>query len=171
MKEPFMSTGSPWEHKYKKRTENVSLFSHYMETPNERYEDCPCDYCGRAECRNSECEDYEENDPKILAIWGERKKILNMSLQDILNMLPEGVTPDQVKFSLTIDVGAMSVNGAKISFFYSKDFPDDPEGFKAATKTYKENLKLYKIEHAKYDQWVKDQEIKELEAKLANLKK
>lgn len=176
MKEPFMKNMfpknymRPWERDYQKRTENVSIFSHYEKTPNDSY-DGECEYCGREECRDRECEEYEENDPEILAIWESRKKMSEMTLQDIIDRLPEGVSANQVKFNLHIDVGDMSVYGAGIDFYYAKDFPDDPEGFEAAEKQYQENYKLYEIEKAKYDQWVKEQKIKDLEDKLAKLKK
>lgn len=177
MKEPFINHmfpdiyGPPWESYFKKRVENVVLFSHYERVCDERYHGEACDVCGRQECIMGECEDYDENDPEILEIWENRKKAQNMTLQDLINSLPEGVTPDQVKFSLSIDVGAMSVNGAEISFFHSKQFEDDPEGFKKAQDHYNECYRLYEIERAKYDKWLKEKEIKELEEKLSNLKK
>ena len=176
MKEPFINNmfpnnhTKPWKHNFEKRIENVSIFSHYEKTPNDSYGN-ECDYCGREECRGRECEEYEEDDPELLKIWENRKKNSEITLQDIINCLPEGVTPDQVKLSLNIDVGAFSVDGAEVNFYYAKEFPDDPEGFKKAEEEYDKNYQAYLVERAKYDQWKKEQEIKELEEKLDKLKK
>jgi len=173
MKEPFMNHMfpnnymKPWKHNFEKRIENVSIFSYYKKFTN--YDECQ--YCGREECCGSECEEYEENDPEILKIWENRKKNSEITLQDIINRVPEGVLLSDVKFSLNIDVDSMSVNGAEFNFYYAKEFPDDPEGFKKAEEEYDKNYQTYLVEKAKYDQWVKEQEIKALEEKLEKLKK
>lgn len=170
MKLPFLNYKKPYESDYIKRHVNEVFFSIYepFKNDDDRYE---CDICGNEECIDQECEEYEENDPELFKLWDLRKKNKNLSLQDIINKLPDGVTPDQVKISVRINCNAFSVTGSEVNFSFTKEIPDDPEGFKKAQEEYEKNYQAYLVEKAKYDQWKKDQEIKELEEKLKELKK
>lgn len=176
MKEPFMNYMfpdcymSPWERDFSARTEDVTIYSHYEKYRNDddvQY----CEYCdeelgyGDDGYEDCDCEDAKD------AKKGNFPKISKLTLQSILDMLPEGVKPSDVKISLSLDTGDMGIYGHEVNFTYSKTFEADPEGFKAAQKKYEENYQAYLVEKQKYDDWVRQQEIQKLEEKLAKLKR
>lgn len=163
----------PWDRDYKARTEDVVLYSHYEKYRNED-EDQYCEFCDEELGYDSEsdtlldcdCEDsLDERKHK-----GNHAKITKITLQSILDMLPEGVKPSDVKISTSLDLGDMGIYGHSVTFSYSKTFKADPEGFKAAKKLYEKNYKAYLVEKEKYDEWKHNQEVKDLEVKLANAK-
>ena len=65
----------------------------------------------------------------------------------------------------------MGIYGYKVSFTYKKTFEADPEGFKAAQERYEKNYQAYLVEKQKYDEWKRQEEVKQLEEKLAKLKR
>lgn len=175
MKEPFMNHMfpkaymEPWERNFLPRTEDVTIYSCYEKFTDER--EMYCEYCDKKlgfddndDIEGCDCKDARDKNSGF-------PKLSQITLQSILDMLPEGVKPSDVKISIGLDVGAMGVDGHEITFYYKKTFEADPEGFKAAQKQYEENYKLYLVEREKYDEWKKQQEIKKLEETLANLKK
>ncbi len=183
MKEPFINHmfpknyNRPWEHDYQERIEDVVLYSHYEKY---RYDDDKqyCEFCdeelgykGNGEYEDCNCEDAQDNKSEF-------PKLSEITLQTILDMLPEGVKPSDVKISTSLDVGSMSIDGHEVTFSYKKKFEADPEGFKAAMKQYEENYQAYLVEKQKYDEWKasqevaqKQKEIRELKEKLKKLKK
>ncbi len=177
MKEPFINNmfpnnyRKPYESDFIKRTKNIKICSIYKPFYGDRYNEEKCGACGNAECIRYECEEYEENDPEFLKLIEARRQNKNKTLQDILNKLPEGITPDKVKITVNIDSNDFGVEGSEVVFSYEKEMPDDPEGYKKALEVYERNYQAYLVEKQKYDQWKKEQDINELEAKLAQLKK
>jgi hypothetical protein len=169
MKEPFISTKFPWERDYLPRTEDVTIYSYYekdRKDDDEQY----CEYCdeelGYGDNGYEDCDCVDAKDDK-----SEFPKLSQITLQTILDMLPEGIKPSDVKISISLDTGDMGVYGQEVNFSYKKTFEGDPEGFKAAQKQYEESYQAYLVEKQKYDDWKRQEEIKKLEEKIAKLKK
>lgn len=178
MKEPFMNYMfpknymQPWERDYSARTEDVTLYSHYEKFRGDSDRQY-CEYCdeelgyGDDGWEDCDCEDAKE----ARSDRGNHPKLTKVTLQSILDMLPEGVEPSDVNISISLDLGDMGIYGHEVTFSYKKTFEADPEGFKAAQKQYEENYQAYLLEKQKYDEWKRLQEVKELEEKLSKLKK
>lgn len=178
MKEPFINHMfpkcymPPWEHQYSARTEDVVLYSHYEKFRSDDDRQY-CEYCDEelayedGEYLDCDCEDAKDEQDNR----GHFPKLSQITLQSILDLLPEGVKPSDVKISISLDTGDMGIYGHEVTFSYKKTFEADPESFKAAQKQYEENYQAYLLEKQKYDEWKRLQEVKELEEKLAKLKK
>jgi hypothetical protein len=178
MKEPFMNHmfpdcySQPWEDRYQARTESATVYSYYEKFRNDDDRQY-CEYCDEelgyedGEYLDCDCPDAKDEQ----SYRGKFPKLSKITLQTIIDMLPPGVKPSDVTISMSIDVGSMSINGQELTFSYQKTFEADPEGFKAAKAQYEKNYQAYLVERKKYDDWVKQQEIQALEAKLAKLKK
>lgn len=178
MKEPFMNHMfpnnymQPWERDYSKRTEDVVLYSHYEKYRGDDDRQF-CEYCdeelayGDDGWQDCDCQDAKD----ARSHRGDHPKLKKITLQSILDMLPEGVKPSDVNISISLDTGDMGIYGHEVTFSYKKTFEADPEGFKAAQKQYEENYQAYLLERQKYDEWKRLKEVKELEEKLAKLKK
>lgn len=163
----------PWASDYEARTENVTIYGYYEKFRNDDDKQY-CEYCdeelgylGKGEWDTCDCVDAKDEQEDR----GSFPRLSQVTLQTILDMLPEGVKPSDVKITMSLDTGDMGIYGQEISFTYQKTFPADPEGFKAAQERYEKNWQAYLVEKQKYDDWVKQQEIKALEEKLAALKK
>jgi len=178
MKEPFMNHMfpncymRPWERNYEARTEDVVLYGYYEKYRNDDDKQY-CEYCDEElgykdgeylDCDCVDAKDDREGTPSF-------PKLSQITLQSILDMLPEGVKPSDVKISISLDTGDMGIYGQELTFSYKKTFEADPEGFKAAQKQYEENYQAYLVEKQKYDEWKRQEEIKALEEKIAALKK
>lgn len=99
-------------------------------------------------------------------------------MQDILDRLPEGVKPSDVKVSVDIDTGDMGIYGHEVVFYYNKKLPADPEQFKKDHDVWKRLYAEYEEKRKAYDESVQQQEIRakqkeirDLKEKLAKLKK
>ena len=185
MKEPFINNmfpknySRPWEQDYQARTENVTLYGYYEKYRNDDDKQY-CEYCDEelgykdGEYLDCDCEDaLDDRDGKPSF-----PKLSQITLQTIIDMLPEGVKPSDVTISMGLDTGDMGIYGQELTFSYKKTFAADPEGFKAAQKQYEENYQAYLVERKKYDEWLatqeiakKQKEIRELSEKLRKLKK
>lgn len=178
MKQPFINHmfpknySRPWEKNYQARTEDVTIYSCYEKYRNDDDRQY-CEYCDEelgykdGEYLDCDCEDaLDERGGKPSS-----PKLSQITLQSILDRLPEGVKPSDVKMTMSLDSGDMGVYGHEVTFSYRKTFEADPEGFKAAQEEYEKNWQAYLVEKQKYDEWVKQQEIQALEDKLAKLKK
>lgn len=177
MKEPFMNNMfpdcymRPWERNYEARTEDVVLYGYYEKFRSDDDRQY-CEYCDEELSYNSDTDEYEDCDCEDAQDEkSAHPKLSQITLQSILDMLPEGVKPSDVKISISLDTGDMGVYGHELSFTYKKTFEADPEGFKAAQEQYEKNYQAYLVEKQKYDDWKKQQEIKALEEKIAALKK
>lgn len=178
MKEPFINNmfktdwNRPWEHNYQARTEDVTIYSHYEKYRNDDDRQY-CEYCdeelgyGDDGYEDCDCEDAKD----ARSHRGDHPKLTQVTLQTILDLLPEGVKPSDVKISLGLDTGDMGIYGYEVSFTYRKTFEADPEGFKAAQERYEKNYQAYLVEKQKYDEWKRQEEVKQLEEKLAKLKR
>ena len=159
----------PYEKDYLPRTENVTVYSYYEKHRNDD-DSQYCEYCDEelgcdenGEYEDCNCEDAQDEKSGF-------PKLSQVTLQSILDMLPEGVKPADVNMSINLDTGDMGVYGQEVTFSYKKAIKDDPEGFELAKKKYEENYKAYLVEKQKYDTWAKEQQVKELEDKLTKLK-
>lgn len=180
MKEPFMNHMfpkcymRPWERQYSARTEEVAIYRHYEKFRSED-DSQYCEFCDEElgyDAENDELLDCDCEDAKDAQEGrGNFPKLSQMTLQSILDLLPEGVKPSDVKIAISLDTGDMGIYGHEVTFSYKKTFEADPEGFKVAQKQYEENYQAYLLEKQKYDEWKRLQEVKELEEKLVKLKK
>lgn len=166
MKRPSMNIFPVWEHDYKKKTVDVIIYSHFEKTPNDWDEE--------------EIEDDGEEDSYARSRSYQDTHLKNkisklalskINLQSLLDNLPEGIKPSDIKMSLNIDCGDMGVYGAEIVFSYKKHFPARLDEFKKDKEAYDKAYAEYEIEEQKYQKFLKEQEIKDLETKLQKLKK
>ena len=180
MKEPFINNmfrkdwQRPWERDYLPRTEDVVIYSYYEKYRNDDDRQY-CEYCDEELGYNSETDELEDCDCEDSLdekdTRGNFPKLSQVTLQSILDRLPEGVKPSDVKISISLDAGDMGIYGQEVTFSYKKTFAADPEGFKAAQERYEKNYQAYLVERQKYDEWKRQEEINQLEEKLSKLKK
>ncbi len=179
MKEPYINhmfpgVRRPWPSDFEAQTKFVKIYSDSEKYWGDR--ESYCDYCGNEGC-DEKCEEAiecaledAETEEEREAIRNPPPQLENLNLQDLINMIPAGVSPSDVKLSIWSDE-----SGGQISYGftvgYSKFFPADPEGLKKAQEKYAECEAAYVVEKQKYDEFVKNQKIKELEANLKALKK
>ncbi len=176
MKQPFLNNmfpglyGPPYAPNYEARTVDIIIYTYY--TPAN--EDYKCPNCDQENCQDMECDEdddkvdfykdkYQLDVPKI--------NLKKVTLQTILELLPKDVDPNDVKIKLELDAGAFGINGHSMTFYYTKRIPADPEGYKADQIKYDAAYKEYEKQKAIYDEWTKEESIKDLEEKLNKLKK
>lgn len=167
MKQPFMKKFPVFEWDYRERDLDVTIYSYFEKTPNE--------WDDEEEVEDS-CEEDDLSHPRLTRDSNEKNAITKKSLEDItlqsiLDNLPEGITASDVKISLNIDCSDMAVEGAEIIFYYKKHLPARPELFKQERAIYDAEYAEYEKKQAAYEEWQKQQQVKELEEKLARLKK
>lgn len=175
-----MNMSRPNEDDYKKRTREIVLYSYYEKFSYDDYEEEDEDEEFENQRNGWNREENENVIPDGITHWysGYRdqptlpKVNLNkITLQSLIDMLPEGVTPKDVKVRSDIDAGDMGIYGHDIVFYYKKKLPAEPKKFKEDMALYNKLYAEYEVKEAAYNQWVKDQQVKELEEKLNNLKK
>lgn len=175
---PYMNMSEPNKKDYQARTRNIALFYYYEHF---RHED---DY--EEEMDEEEEDNHRNNFPSNdgpmdgVSHWysGYRDQpklpkmsVNQLSLQSILDLLPEGIKPEDVKMSFDVDTGDMGIYGHEIVFYYKKKLPAEPEQFKKDHDVWKKLCAEYEEKRKAYDEAVQQQEIKKLEDKLAKLKK
>lgn len=98
------------------------------------------------------------------------KDIGEMSLADIIHLVPPGVDHSKIKFRVR---WPRMMDYLDHTIYYVK--PVDKEAKKAEFEKrmvkYNEDMAKFKIELAEYEAWEKQDEIRKLEEKLAKLKK
>jgi hypothetical protein len=173
MKYPYMNMMKPDKKDYQARTRDIALYSYYEPFRHEDDEPDEDEDNHRSDFPVNEPADGEghwysgyRDQPPLPKI-----KFNKVTLQTILDLLPEGVTPADVKLRFTIDSGDMGVYGHEITFYYTKKLPPEPEKYAEDYATWKKLHDEWEAKHAAYEQWEKDKQVKELEEKLAKLKK
>ncbi len=181
MKEPFINNMfpglflEPEKKEYEKRVKKITLCSFYKALRCKHCGDEDCfEYCDDA--LEAKKEENEERNSPYNWSYKDQPPIPNLrlkevNLQSILDMLPEGVSPKDIKLELFVDSDCMSYNGIELEVTYTKEFPPDPEGYKRDKTIYDDCVKQYKEARKKYENWKIQQEINELETKLRKLKK
>jgi len=127
---------------YKKRTERQYLYS-YKES---------LDYYREDE------EDDEEEKPE--------RDIKDVNLSWLISLIPEGVRPDEVKIKFGFETNAMGYENHYVKFYYEKEIPADPKGYKLAIKEYELLLAKYEKDLKLYEEALKKQEIEEAEKQI-----
>lgn len=167
MKEPFMKRFPVHEWDYREKDVDVTIYSHYEVTPRDDRDE-------------EDEEEYEEMDEEELSRNTRDKKEKNglrgkslsdITLQSLLDNLPEGITPSDVRISMDIDCSDFAVKGTSLKFYYRKHLPARPELYQEEKAAYDKEWAEYEVKKAEYDRWVKQQEIAKLEGQLAKLKK
>jgi len=99
-----------------------------------------------------------------------------VTLQDIVDLAPPGAKLSDIKLNISYP---RMVEYLEVKFIYTKrDLEAEERAFLHAKKEYEKEYAQYLIDKAKYDKemadyqvWRKQQEIKELEQKIADLKR
>lgn len=112
-----------------------------------------------------EHDEDEERDPSFSA-----KHPSKINLQWLLDKLPEGKSPKDIKIAFGYDYNCMAFEDHHIGFYYEVKVPAKKAELKAAKEKYKQDLKQYELDLAAYKTYCKEKEIKEAEEKLARLK-
>jgi hypothetical protein len=159
MLEPIYYKTPPDKKYYFNRTKDIIIYTFYQSLEN-------CNYCD--EICNGTCEKYLE-DNNLESPDPENIKIDN--LKNLLDLIPEGLTSNDIKFRIDISSGDMAYYGHSVSFYYKEKLPDLKEEYDKALATYNKEYTKYKKEHDKFLLWKKEKDITELEIKLAELKK
>jgi hypothetical protein len=177
MKQPFMDVRSVWITDYEKRTKDIVIYTHYQTLGHCRY--CDNDNCG-GKCEEAVKNNYVSNDEERyynnLFYRREQPKIPKididaMTLQKVLDMLPEGIKPSDVKIEVGVSSGDMGYYGYYLQFYYTKTFPADMEQYKKDKAIYDKAWKEYLKKDKEYQAWLKQKEVEELKSKLKKLKK
>lgn len=164
MKRPYMNRFPVHEWDYQEKDVSAVIYSYYEKIPRDDYDE-------------DEEEDNEEEDTWICTKDTEEKNsIRELSLDDInlqmlIDVLPKDVKPSDVKMSMHIDCSSMAVEGTKITFYYHKHLPARPKLYQHDKEAYDKEYAKYEKKLAAYEKWEKEQQIKELEGKIASLKK
>lgn len=167
MEKPFMNSIRPWKVNYEKRKKDIVIYSYTQHAYADERDYCPsCDedinICS-GQCLGDSLY-HDKDQPAIPEV-----KIEDLNLQDILNMLPPNITISDVKMSLIgNDWGGIPYT--TFSFFYEKEFPEDFDQFEIDHSAYEKEYAEYEIKRNLYDQWMKEQDIKELENKILKIK-
>jgi hypothetical protein len=151
MREPYFYDKEPDKDFYLNRKKIVEIFSFYQKASF----DGDVDYCNICDSEECSCE---------------IKKIDDVSLQKIIDLVPNGVSLSDVKMEMEMDVGAMSVDGHSVTFYYLKKLKPNKSGYDKAKKEYDLRRAEYLEEKAKYDEWKLNDDIKKAEKKLLKLK-
>lgn len=158
MEQPYIvGRLEPNKYDYRKRTKEIVLYSYYEKWRGE--------------------DDYEEETEEDRESWDHDQPrtpttpLKKLSLQDIIDMLPAGISPADIKMRIYIDSGDMGIYGQSVTFFYVKTFPADIKKYQADMAKYQERYNAYKIKKDDYDQWVSNQEKKKLELQFEDLRK
>lgn len=124
------------------------------------------DYCD--ECDNEGCEECQVNSDGHVSIEG-------LTLQDIIDKLPEGYNPSDVKMSLGIQLCQMGIQTSDcfwINFVYRTpvNLQAELDKYAKEKERYKREKAEYKIAKKKYNKWKRDKNIAETQAKLDKMK-
>lgn len=169
MKEPFINhmfpgIQRPRERDFQERDVDGVLYS-YTEDLFYGGEDYSCGICGEEDC-HGECDPDDGTVEQVKTpLSGEPG---NLTLQQIIDVLPIGITPDDVKMRFDYNDWGGRFHHT-ITFYYVKHMLADPEGFKQAKEKYAECERLYQIERDKYDAWSREQKRAKLKKELEEL--
>jgi len=180
MKKPYMTLSPPFKRDYEPRTVNIVLYAYY-------YSMEACEFCGDYNCQ-SDCEDamqedeqerypggymryynnlyYRRYQPKLPKI-----NLEDMDLQKVIDLIPEGVSPKDIKMRIDLDSGDMGYYGYAVEFYYEKTLPDESEQYKTDKAAYDAERAEYLKKFEEYQTWEKYQEILKLEQQINELKK
>jgi hypothetical protein len=176
-REPYMNMSEPNKKDYQVRTRNIALFYYYEHFAHDDYD---------RDMDEEEEENHRSNFPSNdgpmdgVSHWYSgyrdqpklpKSNMNHLNLQQILDLLPAGVAPADVKMSVSIDTGDMGIYGHEVVFYYKKKCPAEPEQFKKDHDIWKKLCAEYEIRNSAYKKLEADKEIAELEAKISKLKK
>ena len=165
MKRPYMKLHPVFEWDYRKRTVDIIIYQAYENSCEGDY----CPHCDKKTCSGQCLNEYAKkgykDQPQI-----PNTPLKKMTLQSLLDILPKDVTPSDVSMEI-INHDWAGVPYSKLVFSYKKSFPADMKQFKIDKAAYDAEWAEYEKKEAAYNEWMKQQEIKLLEDKIASLKK
>ena len=172
MKQPFMNMCRPHQSDYLERTKNIVIYKYY-----EKYRD---DYsCEEDEFEAHGNQFYNEGEPDGTQHWYSsyidqhktpKINLDKISFQFLIDLLPDGVSPSDVKITTSVDAGDGGIYGHEVSFYYTKMFPAEPEKYTEHFAIWQKLHDEYEIKNNVYKKYVAQQEIDELNKKIALLK-
>jgi hypothetical protein len=175
MERPYMNMMRPWESDYKERKKDIIIYSYYQ---NHRYDEDDEDdeddggYHHHMVDMNGKKDGIDhwwsgaKDQPQIPNI-----KLDKMDLQQLLDMIPEGIKPSEIKIGFNLDAGDMGPYGYEVYFYYTKTFPAEPEQYKKDMATWQKHFDEYQVKENAYQEWLKNEEVRKLEEQLSRLKK
>ena len=144
--------------------EEVVLYSDFNYLFDDEF-DFRCKWCEDKGCE--ECESWNVSNDRI--------RIETLTLQDIIDKLPKGFASSDVKMKFGHELSCMGPSprdNVCIEFVYRKsiDLQAELDKYTKEKERYKKEIAEYKAAKKKYDEWKRDQEIAEAQAKLDELK-
>lgn len=123
------------------------------------------------ECNDEGCEECESES------WNDKdhKSIKSITLQDIIDKIPKGLSPSDIKIKFGAsysDMGPSPRDNVWVEFYYRApiDLQSELDKYAKERERYKLEMDEYKIAKKKFDQWKLKQDIAEMQAKLDELK-
>lgn len=128
--------------------------------------DYRCEECEDKGCE--ECEGWNKVDTDHISLE-------NMTLQDIIDKLPKGYSPSDIKMKFGSSLNSMGPSPDDhifVRFVYRKpiDLQAEIKKYTKANKRYEKKMAEYEKAKKEYDQWKHEQDIAEAQAKLDELK-
>lgn len=139
--------------------EKIVFYSDWESMREDDYDcDESCDYCDGEGCE--ECEKSEKAEPIGL-----------LTLQDIINKLPNGFTPGDVKVEFGYSANCMAYEDTWIRFSYRQevDLQVELDKYAKEKERYEKEMVGYKRANKEYKAWKRAQAIAEAKAKLEAL--
>ena len=151
------------EHYHEDGKEQVVLYSDSQRLVDHCDYDDWCD-----ECNNEGCEECQVNSKDHVSIE-------SLTLQDIIDKIPEGYTPSDVKMSLGMQLNQMGISNTDcfwINFVYRApvSLQEELDKYAKEQERYDKGMVKYKEAKKKYDKWKQDQDIVEMQAKIDKMK-
>lgn len=99
------------------------------------------------------------------------KPINEVDLGWLLNKLPDGIKPSDVKIEFGYHANSMAYESHWVCFYYEVKVPAKKEEYKEAKKKFNKDMVKYKEEMEEYRKACHQKKIKETEDELEQLKK
>lgn len=124
------------------------------------------------ECEDKGCEECESWNH----VNSDHISLCSMTLQDIIDKIPEGYSPSDVKMTLgssLCSMGPSPDDHVFIRFVYRRpiDLQAEIKKYEKAQKRYEQKMVEYQKAKKEYDEWKHAQDIAEAQAKLDELKR
>lgn len=154
------------EYYYPDGKEEVTLYADSDFLFDDGVFDYRCEECLDEGCE--ECESWNHVDPDHVSLD-------SMTLQDIIDKIPEGYSPSDVKMKFgasLCSMGPSPEDNVFVEFVYRKpiDLQAEIDRYSKAQERYEKKMVEYEKAKKEYDEWKHAQDIAEAQAKLDELK-
>jgi hypothetical protein len=158
MKEP-QEPSPPWEMDYRASVEHEFIYYSLLRTLSSSL---------KVSFQDIDDDEPTEQEKKIAKL--PRKKPANVTLAWLLTLVPEGVKPEDIKIDFGYNASFMSYEDHYVGFYYDVKIPAKTKELKAAKEKYKLDLAQYEKDLVAYNEWKRNDEIRQTENKLKALK-